>query len=146
MHFPDLSPYGYHSADRPLTDVLMVGWLGSGVAFTTGSPPEGFTEKLEALIRRERVRQMRGFHACSCCGARMVPITPDDPSLLLGSAEVWVPGDGCIYAAPTLILHYVRAHTYLPPRVFVDAVMAFDLGGDWCAADAVERRFGSGRR
>jgi hypothetical protein len=146
MYFPDLSPHSYHSINPPPADVLSIGWLGRGVAFTTGVPPEGFADKLAALIRRERVRQTRGYHACSVCGASMVPIAPNDPSVLLGSAEVWVPGDRCIYAAPTLILHYVTSHAYLPPREFVDAAMAFDLGGDWHAADEVERRLGPGRR
>lgn len=48
----------------------------------------------------------------------------DEESVMLGSAEIWVPGrEGCIYAAPTLIVHYVEAHEYLPPPEFIEAVL-----------------------
>ena len=43
----------------------------------------------------------------------------------LGSAEIRVKGkDGKVYAAPTLIYHYVAAHDYDPPKEFVEALLA----------------------
>jgi hypothetical protein len=41
----------------------------------------------------------------------------------LGTGELWVTGDkGVIYAAPTLIVHYVEDHGYVPPAAFVSAL------------------------
>ena len=60
--------------------------------------------------------------------------TPQGP-MLLGSAEVWVPGSGevCAYAAPDLVIHYISVHRYLPPDVFLQAVMRADAGAwDGC--------------
>jgi hypothetical protein len=43
---------------------------------------------------------------------------------LLGAAEIHVDGDdGSAYAAPSLIVHYVREHGYRPPRQFRAAVL-----------------------
>jgi hypothetical protein len=39
-----------------------------------------------------------------------------------GEIRVWS-GDGVIYVAPVLILHYVKVHGYRPPQSFVDAVL-----------------------
>ena len=42
----------------------------------------------------------------------------------LGNGEIRVTGeDGTVYAAPTMIAHYVAEHHYLPPQEFVDAVL-----------------------
>lgn len=43
--------------------------------------------------------------------------------MLLGSADIQVEGEGDVYRAPALMLHYVTAHDYLPPEEFVDAVL-----------------------
>ncbi|MCX7805518.1 MAG: hypothetical protein N3A38_10060 [Planctomycetota bacterium] len=50
--------------------------------------------------------------------------------------------DGKIYAAPTLIYHYVVAHKYRPPQEFIDAVMTCEP--DWCrhAKKPREKRIG----
>ena len=43
--------------------------------------------------------------------------------LRLGSAEIRVfSSTGLIYAAPTLLYHYMSVHNYLPPKDFLDAV------------------------
>ncbi len=45
-------------------------------------------------------------------------------TLLLGTAEIRVFSEqGEIFAAPTLIYHYVAVHHYLPPEAFVNAVL-----------------------
>ncbi|MEU3075515.1 hypothetical protein [Streptomyces laurentii] len=64
----------------------------------------------------------RGFHVCNLC-LRARSGAPR------GNGEIRVPGEsGITYAAPDLITHYVAAHGYRPPQVFVDAVLAADLG------------------
>jgi hypothetical protein len=47
----------------------------------------------------------------------------EDEALRLGSAEIRVFHDDQAFAAPDLIFHYVTAHRYAPPPVFVAGVM-----------------------
>jgi hypothetical protein len=45
-------------------------------------------------------------------------------SIAKGFSNLFVPGAGLVYVAPELILHYIDAHQYQPPRAFCDAVLA----------------------
>jgi hypothetical protein len=135
MYFPDLTPYKYHvvEGDAP---ALNVGWLDAGHKFTKGTPPAGFLDRLRQ-VARSRVKQMRGFEVCPFCPELRSLLKPDnwteqDRALFhscledgrLSSAEIRVTGpDGRTYAAPVMVLHYVAAHQYLPPKDFIDAVM-----------------------
>ena len=47
-----------------------------------------------------------------------------DNDIMLGAANVFVPSDEAIYVAPSLVLHYIDAHAYLPPEEFRRAVEA----------------------
>jgi hypothetical protein len=40
-----------------------------------------------------------------------------------GANNLYVPADGCVYVAPSMISHYVDVHSYEPPAVFWEAVM-----------------------
>jgi hypothetical protein len=40
-----------------------------------------------------------------------------------GATNLYVPADGCVYVAPSMIVHYVDVHRYEPPAVFWEAVM-----------------------
>jgi len=42
---------------------------------------------------------------------------------LLGSHNIYIPGDKFIYCAPSLILHYILDHRYRPPEEFSEAVL-----------------------
>jgi len=59
----------------------------------------------------------------------------DDPLVLLGGAEIWIPDSSQGYfAAPDLIIHYIEEHQYLPPREFLSALAIVDpaeLGSGW---------------
>ena len=46
-----------------------------------------------------------------------------ETTLTLGCSNLWVPANGCVYVAPSLIAHYIRILEYKPPAEFVDAVM-----------------------
>lgn len=130
MYFKDLSPYIYFTSDyKPLPNVYNVGWLAKLRRFPKAAPDPAFVEQLKRLFQHDqtRVNQTRGIHACPWCNVN-IQLGED----YLGTAEIWVPGhDGVIYAAPTLIIHYVAEHHYRPPADFVAAVMAFDLGAEW---------------
>src|SRR5712675_9636 len=54
-----------------------------------------------------------GFHVCELCQF-------DAPAF---SDNVFVPHRGKIYVAPVAILHYISAHWYRPPPIFIDAVL-----------------------
>src|SRR5262245_565679 len=121
MHYPDLSPYKYN-LPRPLAGVVNIGWLDNDHPFERGIVPEGFSERLKWAMSALSVNRMRGFHVCDMCASKGL-IQYDEPiwlmgesRLMLGSAELWVPGQGeRIYAAPNLIHHYVETHGYVPP-------------------------------
>ena len=113
MFFPDLSSYAYIGVE-PST--LTVGWLDTQHPFPCGESSPQFTKRLRSFVLNP-VNQTRGFHRCPFCS---------DPNAR-GSAEIRVASkSGIQYAAPTLILHYIEAHKYLPPPEFIAAV----VGGD----------------
>jgi hypothetical protein len=45
---------------------------------------------------------------------------------LLGVKNLLVPCRGLIYAAPSLVIHYIEAHGYKPPDAFVEALRQLD--------------------
>jgi hypothetical protein len=112
--FADLTPYTYHHAEQEQPGTVNVGWLDRRHAFATGTTSAAFRDRLRLLCRR-RVKQTRGFQPCYFCRG---PYRPQ------GSAEIRVPGDGRVYAAPELVYHYVAAHGYRLPGEFVAAVLA----------------------
>lgn len=92
-----------------------------------------------------------GFHNCSLCPDpdRVDPhehtagtlSTPQDPKtppsvsaysrtlryqhywVTMGAMNLFIPGNGVIYASPSLILHYILEHQYAPPLPFQEAVL-----------------------
>jgi hypothetical protein len=122
MNFEDLTYYDYY-LNRKLSNVKNVGWL-SNSPFKKGDVSLGFLKKLRTVVdsQKFRVNQIRGVHACNLCGER----TFDSP--FIGSCELWVPdgAQGLIYAAPSMIVHYVEVHGYKPPDEFIEAVMQTD--------------------
>ncbi|HSM55736.1 MAG TPA: hypothetical protein VK879_06225 [Candidatus Sulfomarinibacteraceae bacterium] len=122
----DLDPYYGCQADASLgLDPLAVGWLQRGQNFPTGPVPDGFTGALLAFcLDRHTVCARPNTLPCPLCMQRVEPITIDDDTAHFGVAEIRVLGDDDIFAAPTLIHHYVTAHDYQPPDVFVRAVVA----------------------
>jgi hypothetical protein len=49
---------------------------------------------------------------------------PDILEIDLGVSNLFVPADNFVFAAPSMILHYIHGHGYDPPSSFWDAVMA----------------------
>jgi hypothetical protein len=70
-------------------------------------------EFLRALLKlvQKPVRIVPDLHKCPFCGNAA------------GTGEIDVVGSTMIYAAPTLIIHYVEAHRYCPPDEFVLAAI-----------------------
>lgn len=121
MYVEDLTPLPESQGG-----VLAVGWLSVGAPISQG--------KLDPCIREELVRQAatpsnltRGLHYCDFCNAES-PIEARSASMpdlraFLGSGEIWIEDGDCVYAAPTLIIHYIDAHKYFPPLSFQRAVL-----------------------
>lgn len=123
--FEDLSPYTYLPQDRD-EGLLNVGWLEPAHAYSIGTVPDEATAALVALAERPEA-VTRGFHVCGfCAGDGAERSTPEELAALpRGSAEIRMTGeDGTRYAAPTLVVHYVTTHGYLPPRGFLAAAVA----------------------
>lgn len=123
-YFADLTSYSYGPVEP---DVLNVGWLGKGNTFCVGPTPVAFREALRELCQRP-INKHRGYHVCEFCKLA-------DPRK--GNGQIRVMDQlGRVFVAPTMILHYVEAHQYLPPEVFIAAVLnprttSLDGLGDW---------------
>ncbi|MGW4896184.1 DUF7919 family protein [Kitasatospora sp. NPDC004240] len=121
-------PGGGFVTYQPAEPRLNVGWLDD--TCEPGPVDEEFAAALRLVVTGQRFNVMRGMHGCGLC----------DPDLVrdwegarrrevYGHHEIRVPGDGVVYAAPSLIGHYVTEHGYRPPQPFVDAVLAFTAAG-----------------
>lgn len=124
MIYPDLSPYRYTESNRI---ALNVGWLGKAASFTRGSIDSDIRNQLVRLARHP-VNMMRGLHYCELCSVespiRVVVSTELNKPAYLGNGELWVSTRDATFAAPTLIVHYIDSHSYLPPAEFCEAVRA----------------------
>lgn len=141
MYFADLTPYSY-TLPLQLTDVLHVGWLDDLHDFPQGVTTFAVKSKLRQLMIAHRdMRRMRGIHPCTICGASHSYVGTGETLRTLGMSEIWIPSrSGLIYAAPSLILHYMDVHNYQPPREFLDAVDAFDVDADWDGEKVFEEK------
>ena len=124
-HIRDLTPYDYYPG---APEAFAVGWLDISEPFTTGRCPGDVRRRL-AQLANHPVRLMRGYHYCQFCKAEpLQPLREDRrlyeaPDVPRGSGEIWLTSpDGLNFAAPVLIAHYVDAHEYMPPNVFIEAI------------------------
>jgi hypothetical protein len=110
--FDDLTPCTYLPV--PSESLVSVGWLSKGHEFPRGEVSATFFETLKSLCREPwQPVVAAGGHQCELCqfeGPRFY-------------SNVFVPYEGSIYVAPVAITHYIAAHWYRPPDVFVQAVL-----------------------
>jgi hypothetical protein len=141
MYFDDLTPYSY-AIPRPLPDVVNIGWLKEGFDFSTGVVPSNFFEKIKLLIAKCSVNKSRGFHECDICKSEdRETIIYNEKIFYLGASEIWIRGNNNrIYASPDMIFHYLRCHSYMPPKEFIDAVECFDADSEWSAEIEFEKQ------
>jgi hypothetical protein len=131
MYFLDLTPYEYFKG-RP--SALNIGWLDAKHPFISGDVPHGLVERLRRLASKPS-EQTRGFHYCELCNITTKVVLHDEAARkrlfdvgAIGSAEIRVVGKGgMVYAAPTMVWHYVSMHKYQPPQEFIDAVMNMNM-------------------
>lgn len=133
MEFPDLSTEQFfvatsYSSEIPETvDALAVGWLGARLpAQRIDALVESDAAALEHLARCHQIDSGElGYHGCELCRR------------VMGRGEFLFRWESRTYVAPILMLHYVRAHGYVPPKVFLD-----DLRCWWISPLALACRHG----
>ncbi|PRQ02639.1 DUF7919 family protein [Enhygromyxa salina] len=124
MRYSDLSKYSYTKLQSKAS-LLNVGWVDRDVPFLKGSIPAQAIARIESAIPLH-LNAMRGVHGCPFCGDRDIYTDIDGKRTLLGMSEIWIPStvSETVYIAPSLLLHYIRDHQYMPPREVVDALLA----------------------
>jgi hypothetical protein len=129
MYLPD--GVEYPGIYEPLPDgvqAVAVGWLDADHVFNVGAVSDEFiAQPFEACQARAAART-RGWHRCDLCphedSHEPTTVSWGAQSLAIGDAEVHaVTSEGTWLVAPTLVLHYVTAHDYLPPPEFVQAIL-----------------------
>jgi len=130
-YFADLTPYGYRWIEPHFNEKLLnVGWLDPSVMFERCSVADDLLEKLFRLSQKP-VNLTRGYHHCPYQSSstpdahRSVPaqMKLGPWTISVGSGEIRVPGtNGIVYAAPTLIGHYIQTYESCPPQEFLPAV------------------------
>jgi len=113
-----------------------VGWLAWGHPYTLRqlqSQETRFGQLLRLLVHPWEPIYFMGSHECEFCTEeppqdleayyRRHRIERDGLVVHFGANNLYVPADGCVYVAPSMIAHYVDVHDYEPPAVFWEAVM-----------------------
>lgn len=124
-HFADLTVCRYFPIDHE-NKLLAVGWLDRDFDYTRGEvDPDVVANLCDMLVSPWEPAVTMGWHDCPFCRFSDGPrqFTYNGVTVNLGVSNVFVPADGCIYIAPSLVLHYIDAHDYSPPEPFCDAVM-----------------------
>lgn len=118
MYFKDLTTEG--------DQLVRVGWLSAEHPFPTGDMDPVLLRELVKVICGEHVNEMKGEHYCEFCPGppHRHSVTYRREETMLGCSDIQVVTDDAAYLAPTLILHYVVEHNYLPPQEFLDALAA----------------------
>jgi hypothetical protein len=136
LFYEDLSPCMYVSPSLAEGEKLTaVGWLAWGHPYTLRQlqlPETRFGQLLRLLVGPWEPLCFMGSHECEFCPVeppylevyyRRHRIERDGLVVHFGATNVYVPGEGCVYVAPSMIAHYVDVHSYEPPAVFWEAVM-----------------------
>jgi hypothetical protein len=129
LFIEDLSPCMYVASSLAEGEKLKaVGWLGWGHAYKQRQlqlPETPFGRLLRLLVDPWEPICFMGRHECEFCPEENVQNTIGRDGLLVyfGANNLYVPANGCIYVAPSMIAHYVDIHSYEPPAVFWEAVM-----------------------
>lgn len=150
-YFRDLTRCTYGGLPHRAAGELAVGWLSVAYPFPTGNFPSDLLDRLAELVENP-VNRFRGMHDCDICLPAVEHRFPEPPEehqgvlmqslgtwivsertdwsvriagreIDVGNGEIQVVGEGnVVYVAPTMILHYIVAHRYLPPEEFLRAV------------------------
>jgi hypothetical protein len=125
-HFSDGEPCTYFGTDA--RRLRAVGWLDPKHPFATGAVSAGTLERLVTFVRDPwQPVFFKGWHRCALCPPGDDPFTRftwQQRAVPIGVANLFIPGDGFLWAAPSMIVHYIADHGYRPPDEFLAAVEA----------------------
>lgn len=140
-YIEDLSPctyFGFYFRNG-VEKVKAVGWLAWGHAYTERESELSetyFCQLLRLLQHPWEPGHFMGAHECVFCFGteeytKRYRLERYGLVVHFGASNLFVPGEGCIYVAPSMIAHYVDAHGYEPPTEFWEAVMSCpEMGSD----------------
>ena len=125
MYFRDLElcryAHGHLTAENWAVPLRAIGWIAYPHPFERGSAPLAFILRLGQLVDESCIAfalyHFLGTMKCSVCVAEGTP----SPGPVWSQDTILVPGDGEVFVAPAGIVHYVEAHSYLPPDSFIEA-------------------------
>ena len=130
MYYEDLSLYSYRKNTNETS--YNIGWLGRDYSngkypdYSKGEVSEQFVDKLWEYLKYQ-VNICRGLHDCELCTNEAHILEHKGERIKVGYYEMRVfSKTGKVYAAPSMILHYIKEHNYKPPKEFIDAVMEGD--------------------
>jgi hypothetical protein len=124
-YFADLAPCDYFPIESA-GKLLAVGWLGQVNEYARAAVnPQFFAKLVELTIDPWQPCASAGVHRCEFCRFSGGPssVRYGTTEVQIGISNVFVPADGFVLVAPSMILHYIDAHGYAPPEVFQQAVM-----------------------
>ncbi len=115
--YADLAPCDYFATrtwpDGCSSVLRAVGWLSAEHQYQRGLVSAVELERLVSLLANAwSFVDFRGSHTCELCLAYS------------SNGNLFVPGEAAVYVSPEAILHYVQSHGYLPPREFLDSMLA----------------------
>ena len=120
-NIPDGSPGGYGDWPDDGFTVYAVGWLGDEVPTKGSVHPEIIRALRLFRDRRVRADDTLGYHDCEICLKEGVA----DP--YIDREEIHIEIGQFRYVLPKMILHYIEAHDYLPPKQFCDDLLKYWL-------------------
>jgi hypothetical protein len=111
--------------------IRCVGYLSGEHDYATGNTPDPVFDALAELVLYEVTHPFISWCGYHDCDLGLCGLNQPQPELYWRgmviprqcSHDIFVPGGAVVYQAPALILHYIRAHSYLPPPSFTDAVL-----------------------
>lgn len=141
--YADLTPCTYFDGEQPHgAKLLAVGWLEHGHAYQHGVVDSAVLSKLVALCTNPWAPyDFLGWHDCDLCQPPSwhLQFHTAEHTVPMGIANLFVPGTGVLYVAPSLILHYLADHSYTPPEAFCAAVLACPPMGSEDYLQAISR-------
>ena len=99
--------------------VRAVGWLSSDHPYPRGPVPAEFLPALRTLRARwHAILDLLSWWP-ACMGVHQCEFCRD----CLDNGDIAVPSGTLLFVSPTMLVHYVEVHGYLPPADFINAVL-----------------------
>ena len=122
--FEDLGSIDYFG-ELPAQVLVPVGWLALGEDVPQGEvEPSDFGVLCSHLADPWQPRVYAGKHDCEFCRFTGGPsrMQYQGATFGVGSSNLFLPSEGGVLVAPSMIAHYIDAHHYCPPERFWAAV------------------------